>query len=245
MDKSYDLIVSLGGNCSVAMQLSWRNKRPFSLALDWTFMPDEKPVRFLVKAFSDRFANFALKENLEDISDSAPATYTSPIYLDHASGFQLPHQFALRSSNPAWYDRDGPKLRRRVDRIFSEVAARKRVLFILATPFQYDICLVHDLAAAIRVAFPGVDCDLRAMMFDAGKDEELRLEDCEIMKIKRPVHRYDLYQTSALWSFLDDIEVTCCRFPPLKGMNRLCYKIWKSLGKKVKRCGVKTNFVFK
>ena len=40
MDKSYDLIVSLGGNCSVAMQLSWRNKRPFSLALDWTFMPD-------------------------------------------------------------------------------------------------------------------------------------------------------------------------------------------------------------
>lgn len=246
MEKSYDLIVSLGGNCAVAQQLVWRNKRPFSLGLDWLSMPDEKPVRFLVQAFGNKFKDFAQKENLEDLTGAFPDVNPSLIvYGDRVSGFLFLHQFPLRQSNPAWYDSGGPKLQMRIDRMFSAVAQCQRVLFILATPFPYEDDLVDELVRAVRAAFPSVTCDFRMMMFNAGKDEEVLRESFEVVRIKRPIHRYDLYATSAVWAFLDDIEVTKCQHPALRGLNRLYYRLWKHLGKKVKRCGVKTDFVFR
>ena len=246
MEKSYDLIVSLGGNCAVAQQLVWRNKRPFSLGLDWLSMPDEKPVQFLIKAFGNKFKDFAQKENLEDLTGTFPDVKPSLIvYCDRVSGFLFLHQFPLRQSHPAWYERGGPKLKMRIARMFSAVEKSKSVLFILATPFAYEDCLADDLVRAVRAAFPSVKCDFRMMMFNAGKDEEILRGDFEVVRIKRPIHRYDLYATSAVWAFLDDIEVTSCQYPALKGLNRLCYRLWKHLGKKVKRCGVKTDFVFR
>ena len=243
---SYDLIVSLGGNCAVAQQLVWRNKRPFSLGLDWLSMPDEKPVRFLVKAFGNKFSDFALRENLQDVTDVVPKKNPSLIiYFDRASGFHFLHQFSLRQNDPDWYDKDASKLKMRIDRMFSAVAQCQRVLFILATSFSYEEGLADGLVRAVRAAFPSVTCDFRMMMFNAGKDEECLREDFEVVRIKRPIHRYDLYATSAVWAFLDDIEVTSCQYPALKGLNRLCYRLWKHLGKKVKRCGVKTDFVFR
>ncbi len=247
MKKSeYDLVVSLGGNCAVATQLTWRNMRPFALGLDWTLMPGTRPISYLTRAFENGFDDFALKENLHDVSALYPETYTSPAYRDDATGFELLHQFRKRAADTTWYDDDGPRLKRRIARMVSEVSASKRVLFVLATGFPYDDALAMELSKSIRAAFPKVTCDFRFMMFAAGVNDIVENEDgvC-VQRIARSISSYDLHKTSVEWEFLDYIEVTRCRYPALKGLNKLRYKVWKHLGKKLKRLGASLNYVFK
>ena len=245
MKESYDFIVSLGGNCSVAMQSTWRNKRPFALGLDWTCMPDEKPIDYLVGAFATRFADFALEENLVDISSEYPKSYTSPVYLDKVSGYHLPHQFAKYGNEPGWYSSGGQRLKRRVERMFREVAASKDVLFVLSTSFPFDDDKARLLHAAVCKAFPGVRCDMKVMMFGSDRHSVVEDDGLEIQHVSRSLHLYDLYQTSAIWSFLDDIEVKQCMYGPLSRWDRFMYRIWKHIGKRLKRRGAKLNFVFK
>ena len=246
MVRQCDLIVPLGGNCSVAMQLSWRNKRPFALGLDWTYMRDASPIDYLAHAFETNFADFAMKENLCDISTAYPKTYTSPAYKDSVSGLELPHQFRKYSTSDTWYEEDGAKLKRRIARMLSMVAECKSVLFILATAFEYEEDKALRLCRTIRKTFDGTTCSFRFMMFNAGRDDIC--DDGEgvvFQRIARPVHKYDFYATSAIWSFLDDIDVLKCRQEKMSSLDRLRYRLWKHLGKKLKRKGVKLNFVFK
>ena len=50
--RHYDLIVSLGANCSAAHNLRYRNMRPFSLPLDWVYIENDKPIKWLINAFA-------------------------------------------------------------------------------------------------------------------------------------------------------------------------------------------------
>lgn len=62
--KVYNMVFSLGGNCSAAVQLRERNMRFFSLPFDWVYLEETKAVEFLAEDFSNRFKNLAQKENL-------------------------------------------------------------------------------------------------------------------------------------------------------------------------------------
>ena len=58
--KTYDLVCSLGGNCTVAHNLFYRNKRYFSLPFDWLYMENETPVFKLAECFKNDFKDFCL-----------------------------------------------------------------------------------------------------------------------------------------------------------------------------------------
>ena len=67
MRDKYDLIVSLGGNCSAAHNLRFRGLRPVSLPFDCVYLVDEQPIRFSIKESGDGFPNLLKRENLVEV----------------------------------------------------------------------------------------------------------------------------------------------------------------------------------
>lgn len=53
----YDLICSLGGNCSVAHNLLYRGLRKFALPFDWTYFEDISAIYKLAESFEVKFAD--------------------------------------------------------------------------------------------------------------------------------------------------------------------------------------------
>lgn len=250
--KEFDLIVSLGGSCAVAMQLIWRNMRPFSLPFDWMYMPDEKPVEYLANnGFKCGFRDFALKENLEDVSNTFFSKgYTSPVYYDKLTGYRLMHQFRHPSINPQWYEKDFAKLHSRFDRLAAVISKCRKVLFCLCTDFTFKNDLVLRLYEAIVKAYPNVEVHLKVMQFSAGRESESVQQfidgKVEIVRFARAASVYDVSKTSVEWFFLDAISVKACATKKrLSRCEKWLYSIWKHLGKKVKRLGLETNFIFK
>ncbi|MCR5839069.1 MAG: papain-like cysteine peptidase, partial [Kiritimatiellae bacterium] len=58
MNRVYDLIFSLGGNCAAAHNLKIRRLRPYSLPFDWTYMVDERPIAWLISAIDSHMSGF-------------------------------------------------------------------------------------------------------------------------------------------------------------------------------------------
>ena len=65
--QKFDLVFSLGGNCTAAHNLQYRGLRKFSLPFDWTYIVDEKAIYNLAEGFQTDFKYFLLKENLEEL----------------------------------------------------------------------------------------------------------------------------------------------------------------------------------
>lgn len=248
MPKEFDLIISLGGSCSVAMQLIWRNKRPFSLPFDWMYMPDAKPIKYLANnGFKSGFKDFALKKNLEDVSSSFLSKgYSSPVYYDKLTGFRLMHQFRHYSSEPQWYEKDFAKLYSRFERLAKVIPKCQRVLFCLCTNFAFENDLALQLYEAIVRVYPNVEVYLKVMQFSAGSASCNFMDGkIEILRFARDASVYDVRKTSVEWSFLDDITVNLCTIKKLSRFERGLYALFKHLGKRLKRSGVETNFIFK
>ena len=68
----YDLIASLGANCSVAYELKRRFMRAFSLPFDWLCIDNSRTFAYLAHAFRHRFDDFMLKENLVELRKGDP-----------------------------------------------------------------------------------------------------------------------------------------------------------------------------
>lgn len=97
MKRVYDLCFSLGANCSAAHNLDIRRLRPFALPLDWTYIVDEQPIRWLCQAVDNDFENFCQWENLEEITLGHPE-YNSfhqkhRKYIDKYTGFRFVNHF--------------------------------------------------------------------------------------------------------------------------------------------------------
>ena len=86
----YDLIASLGANCSVAYELKRRFLRSFSLPFDWLLIDDSRTFAYLARAFRNRFDDFMLKENLVEL-ECGDGKYVP--YYDKCSGCKFLHFF--------------------------------------------------------------------------------------------------------------------------------------------------------
>ena len=88
MEKTYDMIVSLGGNCYVAVQLRHRGMRPYSLPLDWTYIKGAEYVAKLPELIRTKFADFCIYENMKDIGEPGMEA-GKPTYKFEELGMQL------------------------------------------------------------------------------------------------------------------------------------------------------------
>ena len=95
MSKKYDLICSLGGNCSAAHNLKIRGLRNFSLPFDWCYIKNEKPIEYLTEGFENGFKNFLLKKNLEELKGNEynEAHISCAQYKDSYTGYYFVNHF--------------------------------------------------------------------------------------------------------------------------------------------------------
>ena len=122
-DGTYDLVVSLGANCSAAAQLRIRGLRHVALPFDWLYVVDERPFVWLADHVSDNWSGLCLKENLSEITPDHPEWNSEHLdrvkYVDAESGYRLVNHFNVSIDNVEEYLRVYGTLRRRIERLVS------------------------------------------------------------------------------------------------------------------------------
>lgn len=68
MKTEYDLIVSLGANCSVAHNLRFRGLRPVSLPFDWCYFVDDVSIHFWIDEVGHGFPGLLKREPRGDLA---------------------------------------------------------------------------------------------------------------------------------------------------------------------------------
>lgn len=243
--EEYDMIVSLGGSCSTASQLRHRGKRPFSLPLDWTLMPDDRPIRSLPGLFRTRFKDFCLTENLSEFESPGNEYGTKKYHLeDSLTGYRFIHHFTVLPDDRENFEKQRAVIMRRVDRLYGRMASAKSALFALNTAFTYDPELLLPVHESLKAVFPGVDVDIVAMQFSADRNRMVELANGKIKVdfIQRHLDIvYDNQLTAPEWRWMDQVSIT--GVPPPKEFRKrhLCvkwaYKLWRTLGKYLENRG--------
>ena len=145
--KEYDLICSLGGNCSAAHNLRYRNMRYFSLPFDWCFMVNEMPIEKLTECLKENtLFKIAQKENLIPLNEEEEkfvALHSSAFnYKDTFSEYYFVNHFRKKISEGGYED-FRKKFEKRLSRFQEYIEKSNSILFILTTRinFREDILL--------------------------------------------------------------------------------------------------------
>ncbi len=205
MLKQYDLICSLGGNCSVAHNLRYRNMRPFSLPFDWVYMKDEMPIKYLIEGFADNFQNLCKFDNLERVPDT---TEHKLIYRDTYSGYYFPNHFSQEIENSDEYHVMYKKLTRRINRLIDTIKNSDTILFILSLGFHIDTHLLEELQTTLLTLFPNKQIDIIFLQFctEAKSDYPQTFSNITQFSYSRKYNDYDFSHTNFEWNFLDNIK---------------------------------------
>lgn len=242
----YDLIISLGGNCSVAQQVRHRGMRICSLPLDWLFMPDEKPLKMLCRLLVSRFDGFCRYENmvLLDPPFEEYGEFRCKL-MDTYSGYRIPHHFTAPFSDRANYDRKLAVLKRRIERMYGLASKAKHLLFGLSTVFKFAPELLTDVHNALSAAFPQAEIEIVNLQFGAETCEEFDFMDGKVHIARYEREWDDVYDTQLTapeWRWLDRLSLTgrpspdCLRRRNLK--LKWMFKLWFALGKYLERHNV-------
>lgn len=236
------MIASLGGNCSAAMQLRNRGLRYESYPLDWVYMESEKSIRWLCKAFENGFADFALRENMEEIPKELHSGVAKYSFRDTNTDFCFIHHFNDRIDiDQAAYDQAISVVRKRISRFLRRIEEAESVLFILTANFPVDPALVAELLATLRRRYPGKTIDIHFKEFGVKFLNPLTLSEAWPQEFGFAggaryawlAYPYSYNFAGQEWQFLDELSLTdkFRREPNKKWYDKYAYKIWKSCGK--------------
>ena len=156
-DKTYDVVVSLGQWCAVAMAMKKCGLRSASGPFDW--MGGGCPIGSYVDMLTTNFSGFFLKENMKKLGD-VPGEGTEH-WKDMQQGWEIRHEFRVGVPFDVNYANFHALVARRGERLFKTLRSRGRLLFIhwLAEGRYRQ----EEIVAAIRrlrVAFPETQIDL-------------------------------------------------------------------------------------
>lgn len=202
--RKYDLVASLGANCSAAHNLRYRGMRPYSLPLDWVYIEDDKPMKWLVGAFETKFVDFFQYENLKLLP---PTSEHDVIYQDSVSGFIFPNHFQTHMQNKKDYDIVAAKMKRRVHRLFEKINSANKILFIIASSRKLDLDNIVAQKNKLQSLYPDKQFDFEVMMFDCEYDTDKIISGVHVNTFARKMNLYDFNKTNYEWAFLDDIEI--------------------------------------
>lgn len=243
--NEYDYIVSLGGNCGVAGQLRHRGLRTCSFPLDWTFMKDDRPVRYLPSGLKSHFSDFCLRENMVEFEPAANEYGIMKQRLeDSLTGFRFIHHFTSPPNDEIAFKKARAILQKRINRFYEVISKAKHVLFILETSFSYDFSLLSELYQALDNVFPHTKIELVAIQFSAETCKTVDLQDgnIHVMTSERFFNTvYDTQLTAHEWCFMDQLSVKGKLSPREMRKKHLFikwkYKLWMWLGRSLEHSG--------
>ena len=213
-ENQYDLIASLGANCSATHNLIVRGLRKAALPFDWTYVIDERPYLWMAEHVCDRFRDFCKRENLVEITPDSPEWsdyhYDRVQYVDSGSGFRFVNHFSRQIDCDGEYDKVHSTLVRRIERFFEMIGKSKKVLFVVATPILISPETFSTLHRSFSASFPNVDFSFAYMRFSIPKDETLPSYGAEtrFIPIERSQNSYDFTHTNFEWNFMGSLELS-------------------------------------
>ena len=204
---SYDSVVSLGGNCSVAHNLRLRGLRRESLPFDWLLMNDERPIEYLARGFENDFSDFCLKANLRELKgDERGQEQPERLQLqDENSGYNFLHHFNKSTNFDKEYERVIAILKRRIKRLTGMFSLGGKYLLVLAPTFRVKEECLNKLIERLALKYPKAVFVFLVMSFG----EENYNVKCDgslvYVKIPRMQNLYDYTGKNFEWSFMDHI----------------------------------------
>lgn len=213
-ENQYDLIASLGANCSAAHNLEIRGLRPVALPFDWTYVVDESPYVWMSEHICNGFRGICMKENLEEITPASSewkdAHADRVKYIDKGSGFRFVNHFSRPVDSVGEYARVHSALSRRTERFFEMIGKSSRVLFVAATHVRISPETFLALRRSFSVRFPDVGFDFVYMRFSTARDEDLPAygEGTRLIPVERAQNEYDFTHTNFEWSFMDSLGLS-------------------------------------
>lgn len=211
-NNKYDLVCSLGGNCSCAANLKALKKRLYSLPFDWTYILSTKPIVYLAEGFKDNFKNFLLKENLEILSysENDKRFHKDKVgYFDKYTNYYFVNHFLKDIDKyPSEYNKVYSKMRKRINRLTTLIKKANRILFVLSINFDDNYETIMQLDCVLKDLYPNKEFNFIILHFNSNEDSEIKLDNITIYKYKRSYLLSDFIQTiNPEWNFLKDIKI--------------------------------------
>ena len=206
----YDLICSLGANCSASNELKLRGLRQIALPFDWTWFNSVDALNCLAAGFKNNFSDFMKKENLEKLEGKKYSSWHSDRiqFLDKATNFKYYNHFYKTEDEEAEIDRVIALFRKRCDRLDFFLKNSKKVLFILSVICDLPTDAVKNLLNTIQEVYPDCEINIYFQAFDCEKDEYIELPHLKIARYKRKENVYDYTWTNFNWNFLDNLKLS-------------------------------------
>jgi hypothetical protein len=208
--QKYDLVCSLGANCSASNALKFRKLRNVALPFDWTWFDSEEALLSLAQGFKCKFANFMNKENLRKLTpDEYSNSHSDRIqYEDINTKFRYYNHFNVTSNESLEIDRVIKIFRRRCDRFDFLLKNSKNVLLILSCSSDLPLDSVRYLFDVIKAQYQNCAFKLIFQAFDCNEEIKKEIDDITILKHKRKENFYDYTMTNYEWSFLDEVVLS-------------------------------------
>lgn len=212
--KKYDLICSLGGNCSACHNLIYRNLRLCAFPFDWLYMKEDTVLLNLAKCFANNFSNFMLKENMKFITheEFGPNGHNDRIfYQDIETGYYFLNHFNKKIDENFEYENVKKIMDRRLERFKKILQKSKNILFVLSNSFEVEEEKILYLGKTLNELYPDKNIEIKSIQFNSKnkitKEKTLQNYNIEIFRYERPNHSYDYIETNFEWNFLDGIEL--------------------------------------
>lgn len=225
--EMFDMIVSLGGNCSAAAQMVNRGLRAYSLPFDWASMADYHTVEYIPEGLKDKFKNFCLKENLEELKGQERADEKFKYqYKDNYTGYRLIHLFHGFINEEGVYEQGYKTIKRRIKRLYEKLAKAKKVMIILQLNFVIDEKYIYEIKKTFEELYPDIEFEFRIIMLEADKYEEKQDGNLYMTYSRRGINMYDFdpIRTNWEWNFLDRIGINE-KIP--KNKVKISFKLFK------------------
>ena len=249
MKNKYDLIFSIGCSCCSASQLSIRNKRHCSLPFDWLFFRDSSTLYKLAECFNEDFKNFFLFDNLKELTANDRGDGDKYQYQDTYTGYRFIHDFGDFPKEKT-YKYNKEKYTKRIKRLYTLIEKSKNVLLLCDTTFDIEINALKALRKALCDKFKNVDFDIQIIKFDKKiQTDEVVDEHIFFTKYNRYQNKYDFCLVINEFDFLDSIDYSDNKIldqldeikkksPKRRFIDKIRYKIWNHLGKKLRKKGI-------
>lgn len=204
-NKSFDLVVSLGGNCAAAHQLKYKNFRTKSYPFDWTYFTSDEAVYKLITGFKENFKNYALKKNFKELPVN-PSHPDRIQYKDNYGEIIWANHFSYNKNKNSDYEQVKEKLDRRFKRLVDSIKEAKRILFIFSVSFKISPDAFLKLIDTLYTIYPDKHFEIKVLSFDASKNSVFKNKDVEIFYYRRLINNQDFDTTNKEWDFLNHIN---------------------------------------
>lgn len=169
--KKFDIIIPIGSSCAAAQALRETKKRSCSFPLDWV---GKTPLPMSVDFIENHFQDFFNKQDL--VHDPERDNRKNIGYVNTRTKLLFLHDFKDENKFDEEYAAVKEKYDRRIERIYSSIAAARRVLFFyLYEPWSdnwrpVDADILTDFER-LQALFPKKDISLLYVFLNSDKGE--------------------------------------------------------------------------